>query len=164
MLSGVDNEVLRDVLMMDVLPTSIGLEAANGSFVPLLPRLSKIPCKVSKTFGTYEDNQVGITVRMFEGEKDIAKENHEMGTLNFFIPRIRRGKKEETKVEVTFHLKFGGIIHVTTNMDQVKEMDRSESLRLIFLAICALGLLAMFVYLRMNPLINESFVSEVGDL
>jgi molecular chaperone DnaK (HSP70) len=153
MLSGVDNELLNDVLMMDVLPTSIGLEAADGAFVPLLPRLSKIPCKVSKSFGTYEDNQVGITVRLFEGEKDVAEDNHEMGTLNFFIPRVRRGKKGETKVEVTFHLKFGGIIHVTTDMDKVKELGGMESLRLLFLFVCAVGLVAVFVYLRVNPLV-----------
>ena len=51
MISGVDHEMLRDVLMMDVLPSRVGIEAANGDFVPLLKRLSKIPCKATNYLG-----------------------------------------------------------------------------------------------------------------
>ena len=164
MLAGVDNELLKDVLMIDVLPTSIGLEAANGSFIPLLPRLSKIPCRVSKSFGTYEDNQAGITVKLFEGEHQMASDNHEMGTLDFFIPKDKRGKKGETEVEVTFHLKYGGIIHVTTNMDEAADADTGETLRFVLLLLCAFGLMALLFYLKANPLIEKDDVQEKVDL
>jgi heat shock protein 1/8 len=71
-LSGVDKEVFQDVLMMDMLPLSIGLEGAAGDFTVMLPRNSPLPCTVSKTFATDYDNQRGITVNIFEGNLNFS--------------------------------------------------------------------------------------------
>ena len=148
--------------MMDVLPTSIGLEAADGMFIPLLKRLSKIPCKVTKSFKTFEDNQPGVTVRIYEGENAIANKNHKMGEFNFFIPYSQRGKGGEVAVDVTFHLTEGGIIQVKSNYgdDQNESIDKMDNLRFLFLMTVMLGLISIFVYLRLNPLKERNDFSE----
>ena len=162
MYAGVDYDMLKDVLMMDVLPTSIGLEDANGKFIPLLQRLSKIPCKVTKSFRTFEDNQPGVTVRIYEGEDEIANKNHKMGEFNFFIPSSKRGKGGEVAVDVTFHLTEGGIIQVKSNYDDDKSAtaSQSENIRFLFLLLLLLGLMSMFVYLRLNPLKEDVFINN----
>ena len=162
MYAGVDYDMLKDVLMMDVLPTSIGLEDANGKFIPLLQRLSKIPCKVTKSFRTFEDNQPGVTVRIYEGEDEVANKNHKMGEFNFFIPSSKRGKGGEVAVDVTFHLTEGGIIQVKSNYDDDKSAtaSQSENIRFLFLLLLLLGLMSMFVYLRLNPLKEDVFINN----
>ena len=164
MISGVDHEMLRDVLMMDVLPSSIGIEAANGDFVPLLKRLSKIPCKATKLFRTFEDNQPGVTVRIFEGEDECAENNHKMGEFNFFIPYADRGKGGEVAVEVTFCMTEGGIIQVTSNYDghNAGQGGFEDTVRFLCLLVVLLGLVSGFVYLRLNPLLSRKEDFNIG--
>ena len=164
MISGVDHELLRDVLMMDVLPSSIGVEVANGSFVPLLKRLSKIPCKATKLFRTFEDNQPGVTVRIFEGEDERAENNHKMGEFNFFIPYADRGKAGEVAVEVTFCMTEGGIIQVTSNYDDHNAGQGSfeDTVRFLCLLVVLIGLVSGFVYLRLNPLLSRKEDIHIG--
>ena len=144
MISGVDHEMLRDVLMMDVLPSSIGVEVANGDFVLLLKRLSKIPCKATKLFRTFEDNQPGVTVRIFEGEDECAENNHKMGEFNFLYRMQIAAKGVKLLWKLLFRRTEGGIIQVTSNYDghNAGQGGFEDTVRFLCLLVVLLGLVA----------------------
>ena len=111
-LAGVDPEHLRDVLMFDVLPLSIGLECADGAFEVLIPRNTRLPCEARRTFRTFEDGQPGITVEVYEGEHAVAAENKWMGYFNFPVPGGRSAKAGEKAMDVTVRMSASGILAV----------------------------------------------------
>lgn len=110
-LSGNTSEKLNEILLLDVTPLSLGLETAGGIMANIIDRNSSIPCKKSQTFSTASDNQPAVTIKIYEGERRLTKDNNLLGTFDLEnIPPAPRGVP---KIEVTFDLDANGILNVT---------------------------------------------------
>ena len=100
-----------DVLLLDVTPLSLGIETLGGVMTKMIQKNTTVPTKYSQVFSTAEDNQPAVTVKVFQGEREIATSNKLLGEFN--LEGISAAPRGTPQIEVTFDIDANGILHVS---------------------------------------------------
>ena len=111
MLNNQSDPFCQDIVLVDVIPLSLGIETLNGVFSPIIERNSCIPIKITKKFTTDSDNENEINIKIYEGERKLVKDNFLIG--NFLLKGIEKAKKGVPVIEITFSVDVNGIINVS---------------------------------------------------
>lgn len=108
---GVLNKEVQGIVLLDVTPLSLGIETAGGVCTKMIARNTTIPCKETKTFTTYDDNQPSVDINVLQGEREMAKDNKSIG--NFRLDGIAPAPRGIPQIEVTFDIDANGIVNVS---------------------------------------------------
>ena len=116
-----DNQNVGQVSLVNVNPMTLGLETQGGIMTPLIPRNTRVPTKKVKVFTTAADNQEQVRIRVFEGERTMVKDNHELGS--FYLTGIKPAKRGVPQITVTFLIDVNGVLIVTAEDKSSKNVE-----------------------------------------